>query len=43
MKIVENLSWIVLLIPSQNIKTVATDQRGSKSASQHWPSADLAQ
>lgn len=34
-KTVENLSWVVLLIPSQNIKIVGTDQKGSKSSSQH--------
>lgn len=34
-KTVENLSWVVLLIPSQDIKIVDTDQKGSKSSSQH--------
>lgn len=35
MKTVENLSWVGLLMPSQNIKIVGTDQKGSKSSSQH--------
>lgn len=35
MKTVENLSWVVLLIPSQDIKIVGTDQKGSKSSTQH--------
>lgn len=29
-KTIENLSWVGLLMPSQNIKIVGTDQKGSK-------------